>query len=190
MQKAGGGVYRIVGRQPPKLIDGTDAAIAVAASGSTVAYIPAATVAKGGLPAAAADLPIEVVDSDTGDSTARVQPQGTPLAIALAPHVLAALERTPLGLRLAWYDSATGRAAGSVPVAGTASPEVSTTDRVAVYRVGRNVHAVDLATSRDTRLVRAAATPIGLSLEGNRVAWAENVKSGGRIRALYLSGHT
>lgn len=188
MQKAGGGVYRIVGRQTPQLIEGTDAAIAVAASGSTVAYVPAATVAKNGRPFAGADLPIEVVDAESGASIARVQPQGMPLAIALSPHVLLTLERTPVGLRLAWYDSQTGQPVGSVPVPEAASPEVSTTDRVAVYRVGRSVHSVDLTTDRVTLLVKTAATPIGLSLEGGRLAWAENVKSGGRIRALYLSG--
>ena len=188
MQKAGGGVYEIVGRQTPKLIEGTDAAVAVAASGSTVAYVPAATVAKNGHPYAGADLPIELVNADTGASIARVQPQGTPLAIALSPHVLSTLERTPLGLRLAWYDSQTGQPTGSVSVPEAASPEVSTSDRVAVYRVGRSVHAVDLTTNRVTLLVKTAATPIGLSVDGGRLAWAENVKSGGRIRALYLSG--
>ncbi len=188
MQKAGGGVYRIVGRQTPQLIEGTDAAIAVAAAGSTVAYVPAATVAKNGRPFAGADLPIEVIDAESGASIARVQPQGMPLAIALSPHVLLTLERAPVGLRLAWYDSQTGQPVGSVPVPEAASPEVSTTDRVAVYRVGRSVHSVDLTTDRDTLLVKTAATPIGLSVEGGRLAWAENVKSGGRIRALYLSG--
>jgi hypothetical protein len=186
MQMEGGGVYRVVGRETPKLIDGTDAAVTVAASGSTVAYVPAATVAKDGRPFAGADLPIEVVDIDGGGSIASVQPQGTPLAIALAPNTLATVERTPVGLRLAWYDSATGTPTGSVPLPDAASPEVSTNDRVAVYRIGRNLHSVDLATTRDTLIGRTAAAPIGLSLEGNRLAWAENVKSGGRIRALYL----
>jgi hypothetical protein len=188
MRKEGGGVYQIVGRQTPKLIEGTDAALAVAASSSTVAYVPAATVAKDGQPSPGADLPIEVVDAVTGASIARATPQGTPLAIALSPHVLVAIERAPLGQRLAWYDSATGRAAGSVQISAAASPEVSTTDRVAVYRVGRNVYSVDLATGRVAPLVKTAATPIGLSLEGGRLAWAENTKGGGRIRALYLLG--
>jgi hypothetical protein len=31
-----------------------------------------------------------------------------------------------------------------------------------------------------------AATPIGLSLAGSRLAWAENLKHGARIRALKL----
>jgi hypothetical protein len=171
----------------PKLIEGTDAAVAVAASGSAVAYVPAAAVDKDGRPSAGADLPIEVVDAGTGASIAQIHPQGTPVAIALSPNVLSTLELTPLGLILAWYDAATGDPAGSVPIPSAASVELSSTDRVAVYRVGRNVHAVDLATAKDTLLVKTAATPIGLSIEGSRVAWAENVKTGGRIRALFLS---
>ena len=41
----------------------------------------------------------------SGHVVSSIQPQGTPVAIGLSAHVLAALERTPLGLRLAWYSS-------------------------------------------------------------------------------------
>jgi len=37
-----------------------------------------------------------------------------------------------------------------------------------------------------TPFVLLRRTPIGLSLSGNRVAWAENTAKGGRIRALTL----
>jgi hypothetical protein len=36
--------------------------------------------------------------------------------------------------------------------------------------------------------VTAGAPPIGLSLEGSRLAWAENRKHGARIRAYYVNG--
>jgi hypothetical protein len=39
-----------------------------------------------------------------------------------------------------------------------------------------------------TTLTEAAGTPIGLSLEGTRLAWAENVGGRGRIRALLVAG--
>jgi hypothetical protein len=35
-------------------------------------------------------------------------------------------------------------------------------------------------------VARAAGTPIGLSLQGDRLAWAENVNGSGRIRAITL----
>jgi hypothetical protein len=189
MKKAGGGVYRIAGRpQAPKLVAGTGAATAVAVSGSTLAYVPTATIAKDGHPAGGADLPIELVDLDSGQPVASVQPQGTPIALALAQHVLATLERAPLGLRLAWYAPATGAPIGSVPVAVDASPELGASDRLAVYHVGRSIRAVELDTGRVRTLATAAADPIGLSVEGSRVAWAENPKGHGRIRAVYVTG--
>ena len=61
----GGGVFRIVDGQRLKLIPGTSGAVAVAASGSRVAYVAAASIAKDGSPVAGGDLPIEVVDSVT-----------------------------------------------------------------------------------------------------------------------------
>jgi hypothetical protein len=179
----GGGVFRIVNGQRLKLIPGTSGAVAVAASGSRVAYVPAASIAKDGSPVATAELPIEVVDSVTGLVISSITPQGTPIAVALSPHVLATLERTPLGLRLAWYSPTTGLPAGSVPVAIATSPMLSVSDRLAVYHVGRSIRAVEIATGRVRPLVTAAARPIGLSVDGNRVAWAENLKHGARIRA-------
>jgi hypothetical protein len=189
MKKAGGGVYRVVGRpQAPKLVPGTEAATSVAVSGSTLAYVPAAAIAKGGQPVSGADLPIEVLDLVTGQPIASVQPEGTPVAIALSPHVLATLERTPLGLRLAWYVPSTGAPTGSVPVSAAASPELGLSDRLAVFRVGRSIRAVELDANRVRTLATAATDPIGLSVEGGRVAWAENPKGHGRIRAVYVNG--
>ena len=103
--------------------------------------------------------------------------------------MLATLERTPLGLRLAWYDPATGVPSGSVPVAHAASPELTANDQLVVFHVGRSLHGVDVTTHRVRTLGTTAATPIGLSLEGGRLAWAENVNGVGRIRALYVRGH-
>jgi hypothetical protein len=186
LEVSGGGVYRTAGRQPPKLIAGTwpDGAVEISASAGAVAYVPASGTGKQGRPLAGADLPIEIVDAQTGASISRVDPRGTPLAIALAPQVLATLERTPLGLRLAWYDRATGMADGSVPVASKTSPELTATDSTIVYRVGRSIRAVDVQTHNVRTLALAAADPVGLSLEGRRLAWAENLKTSARIRAL------
>jgi hypothetical protein len=189
MTKTGGGVYRVVGRpQTPKLVPGTGPATAVAVSGGTLAYVPADTIAKGGRPVSGTNLPIEVVDLATGQEIATAEPQGAPVAVALSQNVLATLEQTPLGMRLAWYDPTTGTATGSVAVAPTIAPELALSDRFAVFHVGRSIRAVDFDTGRIRTLATAATDPIGLSLEGSRVAWAENPKGRGRIRALYVSG--
>ena len=47
-----------------------------------------------------------------------------------------------------------------------------------------SIRAVDVQTHNVRTLALAAADPVGLSLEGRRLAWAENLKTSARIRAL------
>jgi hypothetical protein len=188
MKISGGGVYRVVGRKPPELVPNSEAAVAVAVSGSTVAYVPAASAGANGVPVAAADLPVELVDVRTGRRIARVSPEGTPLAIALAPSVLVLLERTPAGLTLAWYSTTTGNVVGSVAVPPNTLPELSASDQQATFRIGRFIHVLTFATGHSRTVAQTVGTPIGVSLEGSRLAWAENVNGRGRIRALYVNG--
>ncbi len=180
----GSGVYRVAGRAEPALVRGTSAAVNVAASGSNVAYVQTAKLGVHGAPLASAEMPVQVRDAASGTLVASVEPQGTPVAIALTPHLLATLEQTPTGLRLAWYDLGTSALNGSVSVPRTTRPELSASDRLIVFEVGRSIRAVSPAAKRVSTLAQAAATPIGLSVEGNRVAWAENIKGRGRIRSL------
>jgi hypothetical protein len=166
----------------------TGPAVAVAVSGNAIAYVPTGGIGKNGRPQASADVPIEVVRASDGEQISHVLPQGVPVAIALSTHLLATLEKTPLGLRLAWYDRATGRPSGSVPVPRATAPSLSATDRLIVFRVGRSIRAVGVRTRRARLLATAAATPVGLSVEGSRIAWAENLPHVSRIRAVYVSG--
>ena len=71
-----------------------------------------------------------------------------------------------------------------MPVAGGTSPELTATDRTIVYHVGRSIRGVDVATQQRAHARHAAADAVGLSLEGSRLAWAENLKTAARIRAL------
>jgi len=186
MKISSGGVYRIEGWKPKLLYD--RAAVALAASDDAIAIVPTASLTKTGKPVAAADIPVVVIDAKTGLEISSFSPQGTPVAIALSPTVLATIERTPIGTRIAWYNPATGTAIGSAPVAVTTAPEVSVSDKFIVFRVGRSIRAIEIATGRIRAVAHAASTPVGLSLVGARLAWAENLKSGGaRVRAMYLS---
>jgi hypothetical protein len=188
MKISGGGVYRVTGRKPPELVPNTEPAVEVAVSGSTVAYVPAADVGANGTPLAAADGPVELVDVRTGRRIAAASPAGTPIAIALAPHTLVMLERTPAGLTLAWYSATTGALVGSVAVPANTLPELTANDQQAVFRIGRFIHLLTYATSHSRTVAQTVGAPIGVSLEGSRLAWAENVKGRGRIRALYVNG--
>jgi hypothetical protein len=188
MKLAGGGVYRVVGRPPAVVVPNTQAAVAVAVSGSTLAYVPAASAGPQGRPIADADLPIEIVNIDTGAPIANVSPEGTPVAIALAPHVLVTLERTTGGLKLAWYSPTTGASLGSVAVPASTAPTVSANDQIAAFRVGRFLHVLTFNTGHSRTVAQTVGRPIGVSLEGSRLAWAENVRGHGRIRAVFVSG--
>jgi hypothetical protein len=187
LTKSGGGVYVVRGRQPVH-IPGTGPAVAVATGGGNIAYVPTGRLQKNGRPQPTADLPIAIVDPGSGQEIASVVPQGVPIALAMSTHVLATLERTPLGLRLAWYDAETGHARGSIPVPGTTSAVLTTSDQLVVFRVGLSIRGVSVATHRSRLIAKAAATPVGLSLEGGRLAWAENLDGRSRIRAVYVTG--
>jgi hypothetical protein len=50
----------------------------------------------------------------------------------------------------------------------------------------RSIFAVDARTGRRRLVARAATAPLGLSLVGRRVAWAENLRRGARIRTVEL----
>jgi hypothetical protein len=187
----GGGVYRVNPRpKQPSLIDGTaqGGAVAVAATDTSIAYVPAAAFNKLGAPVGAAGQPIEVRDARTGALISRANPQGAPVAIALSRTTLASLEQTSIGLALAWYDPASGKRLGSRSMPASTSPELAASDELIVFRVGRSIRAVGIASHKVMTLARAASTPIGLSLEGSRLAWAENVKGRGRIQALSVKG--
>jgi hypothetical protein len=186
--RAGGGVFRLRGRGLSVHVPHTAPAVALAVSGNAIAYVPAGRIGENGHPRASARVPIEIVRAGDGSRISSVVPRGVPLAIALSRHLLAALERTPLGLRLAWYDRASGRPRGSIPVPRETTPSLSATDRLIVFRVGRSIREVVTATTRLRLLARAASEPVGLSIDGNRVAWAENLRGGARIRALYVTG--
>jgi hypothetical protein len=185
--KSGGGVYVVHGRSRVH-VPGTSPAVEVATSGDAIAYVPTGAIEKNGRPRPSADLPIDIVTTRTGRRIASIVPQGVPLAIAMSPHVLATLEQTPLGVRLAWYDPATGHARGSVPVPRTTARSLTASDQLVVFHVGRSLRAVDVPSHRVRVLATAAATPVGVSIEGGRLAWAENLRSYARIRALYVNG--
>ncbi len=184
-----GAIYRVVGRRTPVKVRGSGAAVAVSASGADVAFVRAVgTSTTDGHPLAAADVPVEVRDVLTGSLVTSVSPNGVPVAIALSGGALAILSRAAGKLVLDWYEMPTGKPLGSVRVPPTTTPALSAGDNAIVFRVGRSIRVVDVRTKNMRKIATAAATPIGLSIAGRRVAWAENVAGRARIRAITLAG--
>ena len=92
-------------------------------------------------------------------------------------------------------DSSTVKAEAAKPAAkaaeAVAAPEPKSSaivgDRTIVFRVGRSIRTVAVHGKRVRTVAKAAGIPIGLSIAGNRIAWAENVAGRGRIRAVTLA---
>ncbi|MDQ2910199.1 MAG: hypothetical protein M3R39_04175 [Actinomycetota bacterium] len=109
-------------------------------------------------------------------------------AIALsAPERVAALVTRSGRKAIEIYDGGTLVAADLVPQSTTA--ELSISGSRVVFRVGRSIRLLEVGGLVRT-LGMAAAKPVGLSIEGKRVAWAEDVRIRGRllgrVRALVL----
>ena len=188
---SGGGVFRVVGTSEVA-VPGAPPPAMLAASGNSVAIVVAERVLDwsdvlSGLPAH-----VTVIDAVTGASIGSFSPKERPTAIAFAPSVVAVLESivsgTKAGAQIEFYTPAGALLRTvAVPLWPTG---LSTTNTRAVFRVGKSIRTVSVATGEITTVATAATAPIGLSIEGTRVAWAENIKihgiERGRIRAITI----
>ena len=184
---AGGGIDLVTAGQKSTSLPAAGPALGVAVSNGRVAYIPATTVAKGGAPASSPGAAVQVDDVSSGTVVSKVKPVGVPLAIGLASRVLAVLSRGARNarvLRLAWYDPSTGQALGGIVVPLATSPVLAVNDHVVVYRVGRALRSLVLATRHIHALGKTGTKYLGLSVDGTRLVWAENHRVSGSIRAL------
>ena len=111
---------------------------------------------------------------------------GTPIAVALGADYASAIVRTGNSARLEVHNLATGDLRGSVTLRGRAGPDLSAAERRVVYSIGRTIYVLDAGTLKRARVAVAAAPPVGLSIEGRRVAWAENARGRGWVKALVL----
>lgn len=182
------GIYRVVGRRTPTPVKGARAAVAIAVAGNDVAFVPAVgSSTADGHPLASANVRIEIRDVRDGSLVASILPRGTPLAIALSRDTLAVLGSSVGKLVLTWYSIPSGTEAGTMTMPPATAPMLSAAGGAIVFRVGLSIRWVDTATKQVHAVAKAAATPIGLSIAGQRIAWAENVGGRGRIRAVTIA---
>ena len=186
-QKIAGGGIQLVSRSAVSALPGAEPALELAAANGRLAYIPATTVDKNGEPAATPGEPLQVVDAVSGADVSHVAPHGLPLALALSRHILAVLTQNARTDRISWYDATAGTKLGSVLIPHRALPQLAASDQLVVYRVGRFLRGVSTHGGTSRILAKTAPTAIGLSLENNRLVWAENRVDGtGRLRALLV----
>jgi hypothetical protein len=67
------------------------------------------------------------------------------------------------------------------------APDIDAYGARVVVRSGRDIWVVDASSGRARRVATASAMPIGLSISGRTVAWAENVRARGRIRVVQVA---
>jgi hypothetical protein len=129
---------------------------------------------------------VAVIDAVTGAHVGSFSSAEGLLDVAFAPSVVAVLESAAGGRRIEFHSLA-GALIRTVAVPAKAT-DLSTNNTRAVFRVGKSIRTVRVAAGVSNTVATAQNVPIGLSIEGTRVAWAENVKihgvQRGRIRAI------
>jgi len=158
----------------------------LAVSAGRLAVVPAADHAvsiptSAHPPQPAENGPVRVYDTH-GHLLARVVPQGTVTAVALSWPDLAVLVRRADGSNaIERYDVRTGAVATVAPVSPNVTA-VSVGNKGVVYADGSAISMLDTSGTPQV-LWRSTGRPFGVSIEGNRVAWAV---SAGFVLALTL----
>jgi Tol biopolymer transport system component len=125
---------------------------------------------------------VEIGDALTGRLIKRFTIGGHTHATALGPDYIALLVHHEPGVRIELYNL-NGSFGIGADVPGSVR-SLSAAGRTVVFATGRVIRRLDARTGAVTALATAGGTPVGLTIEGRRVAWAENGRGGARIRAF------
>jgi hypothetical protein len=124
-----------------------------------------------------------VVRSRTGGTLLRIDPTGEVVSLAVSRNVTAALVRGE-SRRVELY-APTRR---SVNLGRTKSAvTIAASGRRLVVGIGRRIFLFDTRSGRLVPIARASSTPVGLSIAGPRLAWAEDIGRHARVRGLTLA---
>jgi dipeptidyl aminopeptidase/acylaminoacyl peptidase len=123
-----------------------------------------------------------LVRSHSGRPLATINPGGEAVSLAVTRTLTAALVRRNTW-RLEIYSPK--RRIVNLGKRRVASTLAASGRRVA-FQAGRSIFVIDARSGRLRLVARAAGTPIGLSIVGRRIAWAENLRGGARVRAITL----
>ena len=182
----GGGVSLVTPGVKPTAVPGITPPALFAVAEGRVAVAPARSPASpaGPLPRITEDGPVEVFDF-SGRLLTRIPLVGLVRGISMTGHKVTVLQERPEGdRRILRFDARTGTYLSGSPLLSPAASSLATGTGGIVFRIGRQVYL--LRGGNLVPVARAASTPIGLSIEGRRVAWAENVRGQGRIRAVTI----
>jgi hypothetical protein len=179
----GGRVNRIVDGKKIR-VPGVAPAAVLAAGAGRLATAPAVASWQGDDSSTrpAEDGPVNVVDADTGAPVVTVSPTGTVQDLALSSDSLAVLVKKADGTHaIERYAVPAGTMMSSTSVGGQAR-DLDVAGKWIVYQVWRRINLIDPLGDRQL-LLMAPHRPLDVSIEGNRVAWAENGGGRHRVRA-------
>ena len=185
----GGRVTRVVKGGQQESVPGVAPAALLAAGAGRLATAPALDPWEEAAkfvpsPRPAEDGPVNVVNAKTGDPIMTVSPTGTVRALALSADALAVLvQAAPHGQqRIERYAIPDGTLLTSTQVRPRGVHALDIAGKWIVYSAFHRIKLIDPLGHKQL-LVRPAHRPIDVSIEGNRVAWAENGSGRHRIRA-------
>jgi hypothetical protein len=184
MELVGGGVSLVSLAAKPSTVPGVPPPALFAVGDGRVAVAPARspTSPAGPVPRLIEDGPVEVFDL-SGRMLARIPLLGLVRGISLNGTKLTVLLERPEGSRqILRFDARNGTYLGTSQTLSPGATDLTTSSGGIVFRVGSSIYLQRGRTS--LLMARAAATPVGLSIAGRRIAWAENVYGHGRIRAV------
>jgi hypothetical protein len=184
----GGGIRRIVGNTAVN-VPHAPPATAVAASGRTIAIAVAPIGARWRNLKPPQRIELRRVPS--GALLGSLAVQGRARALALSRRLVAVLLAQGTSQRVDLYSTATRSLVRSVRVPPRTASALSLSGRTVVFRSGLTIYALDTSSGRVTAVAHAGRQPLGLTIEGRRVAWAENYPVGhresrGRVKTLTL----
>lgn len=188
----GGGIMRVRGdRRENQRVSGVGRPALLATGAGRVAIAPAKNPLTGGsVPVieAVADGPVLVVNARTAAPVVSVSPIGTARALALSRdgEELAVLVRQASGRVIEHYAIPSGTLLTTTSLPDDVSIDsVDISQRGIVYRAGHGIHLIN-RLGNDRLLITIPSRPIGVSIEGRRVAWGQNSHGHHRIRAILL----
>jgi hypothetical protein len=141
------------------------------------------------VPVADPGAAVTIRHATSGAVLATLDPIGRARAVALSANIATVLVEDGFrNKRLERYDATTGGLIGSTPVPSSVEHDLDAGSHWVLFQLGRELHVLDTQTGGATLVATAARTPVDASMEGNRIAWAENAAGGGVVRALTLPG--
>jgi hypothetical protein len=139
------------------------------------------------LPRPAPNGSVEIRLAGNGKLVTSFVPVGTVRAVALSKQYAAVLVERADGARaIETYDSTTGSPVASTAVPSATADDLDISGATVVFRIGWSVRLLDAATGHQRVLYATTAKPIGLSIEGRRVAWGVNTGGHVLIRTIQL----